>query len=95
MPEEGGSVIPKEKAYDPHVVGEQIKMLFQFAVRIPKQALKDTIDAIESDDAIGPLLNPSAFMGGRFERNRMSAKRAKALLKFIKCLEETNEEDPE
>ena len=82
-----------KKTYDPNIVGEQIKQLLMFVQTIPDEALKDTIKFIDEKEAIGPLLDPTAFMGNKFKELRNRKKRCKAVLEFKKVLKETNEED--
>ena len=41
--------------------------LFNILRYIPMEALKHALEVLEHSEATGPLLNPSAWMGKRFE----------------------------
>lgn len=84
-----------KKKYDPHLVGETIKQVYLFMAMIPREALVDTIKHIDDDDAIGPLLNPTKFMGSAFEDNARVKARAKKMLEFWDVLHETDKKKVE
>ncbi len=84
-----------KKKYDPHLVGETIKQVYGFMAMIPREALVDTIEHIDTDDAIGPLLDPGRFMGGAFENNSRVKARAKKLLELWDLLLETDKKKAE
>ncbi|MFQ5786583.1 MAG: hypothetical protein ACE5H1_01245 [Thermodesulfobacteriota bacterium] len=81
----------KKRDYDPHVVGEQIKLLFQMAASIPDQAIKDTMEYMDQEQTIGPLFRPGEFMGNKFDQLRLRMRRCQAVLDFKKVLLETDE----
>lgn len=79
-----------KKKYDPQLVGDTIKQVYLFMGMIPREALVDTIKHIDRDDAIGPLLDPTKFMGSAFEDNARVKARAEKLLELKDLLEATD-----
>lgn len=47
--------------------GTLYKWLFDCLREIPKEVLVKELEKIERSEAIGPILNPSAWMGKKFE----------------------------
>ena len=84
-----------KKKYDPQQVAEAIKQAYLFVTLIPREALVDTIEHIDNDDAIGPLLDPGRFMGGAFENNARVKARAEKLLELKDLLVKTNKKKAE
>lgn len=84
-----------KKKYDPQHVGDIIKEIFVSITLIPREALVDTIKHVDRDDAIGPLLDPTKFMGGAFEDNARVKARAEKLLELKDLLLETDKKKPE
>ena len=57
--------MPKKQYMDGY--GTLYRWMFDCLREIPKEVLTKQLDAIDHAESIGPLLNPSAWMGQKFE----------------------------
>ena len=65
----------KQVRMSPERVREIAALLLDLRVRLTQVSnneIEEIMDGMSQDEAIGPLLDPSAWQGGRFNANRRS-----------------------
>ncbi len=77
--------ITTEERMSPERVREIAALLLDLRVqltKVSKEEIQEILHGMSQDEAMGPLLDPSAWMGDRFEVNR----RSREFLEKLKAL---------